>query len=123
MLQPGTGGHGRGCGVRRKMSGKPKYKVLPMPPGGEEKICVPLGEFFRYDDLTGRSGIAAWAFGEDYIDILFRDGGVVYRYSFESAGAGNVKAMWSLALLGCGLNRYLNRNVRDAYETKWVVAE
>ena len=71
-----------------------------------------------YQDLSGRSGIAAFAIGDDYIEVAFRSG-MTYRYSYASTGADRVEQMKQLALQGVGLNSFISRYVKDAYEAKF----
>ena len=71
-----------------------------------------------YQNLSGCSGIAAFAIGDDYIEVAFRSG-MTYRYSYASTGAERVEQMKQLALQGQGLNTYISKNVREAYEAKW----
>lgn len=71
-----------------------------------------------YQNLSGRSGIAAFAIGDDYIEVAFRSG-MTYRYSYASIGAERVEQMKQLALQGQGLNSFISRYVKDAYEAKF----
>lgn len=71
-----------------------------------------------YRNLSGRSGIAAFAIGDDYIEVAFRSG-MTYRYSYASTGAERVEQMKQLALQGQGLNSFISRYVKDAYEAKF----
>ncbi len=69
----------------------------------------------KYKNLGGNSGISAYETGEDFIEIIFRDGSV-YAYTYESAGKNNVLEMKGLAEHGQGLNRFINQNVRTLYD-------
>lgn len=71
-----------------------------------------------YSNLGGNSNIRAFLIGDDYIDVEF-NGGSVYRYSYKSAGREHVEQMKILAIQGSGLNSYIMRNVRTAYESKF----
>lgn len=68
-----------------------------------------------YKNIGGNSGVRAFDIGEDYIEVQFSTGRV-YRYSYGKAGKRNVEEMKRLALLGCGLNSYIMRNVKNDYD-------
>ena len=72
----------------------------------------------RYANLNGGSNIIEYEIGSTYIDVRFGDYSV-YRYSYSSAGSYNVEEMKRLALRGYGLNSYIMRNCRTAYEYKY----
>ena len=71
----------------------------------------------RYLNLGGNSGVEAYEIGEDYIRVQFSDGSV-YLYTYASAGREHIERMKELARRGQGLNGYINRYVRKAYERK-----
>lgn len=68
-----------------------------------------------YKNLGGKSGVRAYAIGNDYIDVKFSSG-AVYRYSYKSAGASKVEEMKRIALQGYGLNSYIMRHAKYDYE-------
>lgn len=70
-----------------------------------------------YKNLGGNSNIIAFELGDDYIDVQFNKG-MIYRYSYISAGILKVNEMKRLALQGYGLNSYIMRNARINYEFK-----
>ena len=70
----------------------------------------------RYRSKNGKSGVAAYENGQDFIRILFRDSPEVYTYSNRSAGKSNVERMKRLALEGEGLATFVTRNVRNKFE-------
>lgn len=70
-----------------------------------------------YKNLGGNSNIIAFELGDDYIDVQFNKG-MIYRYSYISAGILKVNEMKRLALQGYGLNSYIMRNARTNYEFK-----
>ncbi len=70
-----------------------------------------------YKNLGGNSNIHSFEMGVDYIDVQFNTG-AIYRYSYKNPGRGHVEYMKKLALEGCGLNSYINRNVRKNYECR-----
>lgn len=68
-----------------------------------------------YANIDGDSSVRAFEIGTTWIDVHFSDG-KVYRYSHRSCGQAHCEQMKSLALSGDGLNSYIMRNVRFAYE-------
>lgn len=68
----------------------------------------------EYANLSGRSGILAYDYGETYIKVLFADESV-YLYSYASAGPEKVECMKTLAEYGYGLNTFINRCARREY--------
>ena len=70
-----------------------------------------------YKNLGRNSNIIAFELGDDYIDVQFNKG-MIYRYSYISAGILKVNEMKRLALQGYGLNSYIMRNARINYEFK-----
>ncbi len=61
----------------------------------------------RYGNLHGKSGVAAYEAGPDFIRIQFTSGRI-YLYNYESAGEDNIEAMKELAEEGRGLTGYIN---------------
>lgn len=70
-----------------------------------------------YKNLGGNSNVLAYLNGEDYIDVQFGDG-MIYRYSYQSAGVDKVEHMKALAVQGQGLNSYIMRYAKMNYENK-----
>jgi hypothetical protein len=70
----------------------------------------------RYLNLSGDSGVAAYALRADAIEVKFRGSDRVYVYSNASAGATHVARMKRLAEAGKGLSTYISRHVHDRYE-------
>lgn len=70
-----------------------------------------------YGNLSGNSGVIGYRAGKDSIVITFRDGGR-YVYSEASAGKHHIDEMKRLAALGRGLASYINRHVRERYESR-----
>lgn len=68
----------------------------------------------QYADLSGRSGVTAYAYGQTYIKVMFSDG-AVYLYSYASAGPEKVEMMKALAEQGYGLNTFISRYARLDY--------
>jgi hypothetical protein len=71
----------------------------------------------RYLDLSGTSGVRAYAIGEQTVTVQFADGGA-YLYSYASAGRERVEEMKRCALAGRGLSTYISQHVGQAYESK-----
>ncbi len=71
----------------------------------------------RYKNLGGNSGISAYENGSDFIRVQFSDG-AIYRYTYASAGSGNIEHMKALAMQGQGLNAFINTTVRKDYAEK-----
>jgi hypothetical protein len=68
-----------------------------------------------YKNLNGSSGVSAYAIGNGYIRVMFKNG-TVYQYSTMRAGSYHVDNMQSLAIAGKGLNTYINKYVRNLYD-------
>lgn len=71
----------------------------------------------RYRDIDGDSGVAEYELGTDYIRVKFKDGSV-YLYTYASAGSSYIEEMKRLAVIGDGLNAFINKNVRKRYAKK-----
>ena len=71
----------------------------------------------RYRNLSGNSGVVAYATGDDYIDIRFREDGT-YRYTYEIPGREDVEEMKRLAQAGRGLSTYISTHVKGRYASK-----
>ena len=71
----------------------------------------------RYKNLGGDSGVSAYEIGDQCIKVQFRDGSV-YLYTYQSAGAGNIERMKSLADAGQGLNSFIGLVVKKGYASK-----
>lgn len=70
-----------------------------------------------YRDVDGDSGVHAYEIGADFIRVQFSTG-VVYLYTYASAGMQNIERMKQLARNGDGLNAFINTTVRKAYARK-----
>lgn len=71
----------------------------------------------RYRNLSGHSGVVAYAIDEEAIRVKFRDG-ATYEYTHASAGPAHVEAMKKLAVAGRGLSSYISRHVGTAYASR-----
>lgn len=69
----------------------------------------------RYSNYGGKSSIRFYEIEPMRIRVMFSDG-KVYSYSYESAGIDHIEEMKRLARSGSGLNSYIMRNVKRAYE-------
>lgn len=67
----------------------------------------------KYRDIDGDSGISEYEIGEDLIKVKFFKTDKIYIYSHKKAGSCHVEKMKDLALRGNGLNKYINKNVRN----------
>lgn len=70
-----------------------------------------------YRDVSGDSGVAAYALDTHAITVRFKSG-AVYVYTHASAGRRNVEHMKRLAVAGQGLATFITRHVHDRYEAK-----
>jgi len=71
----------------------------------------------RYGNLSGESGVEAYAFTPTSILVKFRDRDRPYEYSSTGrAGPRKVARMKTLAAAGRGLSTYISRYARDDYE-------
>lgn len=70
----------------------------------------------NYKDYDNDSGVSSYRYGDTYIQVEFTSG-KKYLYTYESAGKENIENMKKLAEDGNGLNSYINKNVRDKYES------
>ncbi|MYF99181.1 hypothetical protein F4212_08610 [Candidatus Poribacteria bacterium] len=66
----------------------------------------------NYADRDHTSGIKEVIIGDYHVDIEFKNGGS-YRYSQENVGKTNLAIMKTLAIAGRGLNRFINKHVRN----------
>ena len=58
------------------------------------------------------SGIVGYRIGNDYIDVQFKNGGI-YRYKEAIIGHLQFLNMQAAAMIGSGLNGFINRRVKD----------
>ncbi len=63
----------------------------------------------RYRDVNGDSGISAYRYAHDWIQVQFTDGGL-YEYRASKIGQTHIDEMKRLADSGDGLNTYINTN-------------
>jgi hypothetical protein len=67
-----------------------------------------------YKNLSGTSGVVAFAIGKHHIDIEFQEGHK-YRYDYTKPGKSEVETMKSLAETGKGLATFISQNVRERF--------
>lgn len=68
------------------------------------------------------SGVLAYDFGIDSIQVQFRSGRHRnYLYKAEKIGQNNINQMIALAKRGYGLNSFIMRNpsIKNGYSKKW----
>jgi len=69
-----------------------------------------------YRNLSGTSNVESYEIGSRYITVKFRGTARLYTYSYDKAGSDHVENMKALAQRGSGLNSYIGKNVRKAYD-------
>jgi hypothetical protein len=70
-----------------------------------------------YRDIDGDTGVAAYEYGPDWIQVEFKTGSV-YEYTYASAGQNKIETMKQLADSGEELNAFINKNVRKLYSRR-----
>lgn len=70
-----------------------------------------------YKNLSGKSGVTAYAVADDAILVEFKRG-VVYLYTDDTVGANNRHKMQHLAEAGQGLCTFITQHVRSDYAKK-----
>jgi len=68
-----------------------------------------------YRNLSGDSGVVAYACSDDAIRVRFANSDRIYEYSSDSAGAAHIAEMKRLAVAGRGLSTYISQHVADRY--------
>lgn len=68
---------------------------------------------------SGDTGVEFYEIENTDIIVQFTDGGK-YKYTYASAGKENVEEMKRLAIKGKGLTTFINRHVKDKYESSWI---
>jgi hypothetical protein len=72
-------------------------------------VGSPRRRLTPYKNLSGQSGVVAYAVGPDHVDVKFKGRDDVYRYSERSAGKETVEAMKLYAINGRGLSTFIAR--------------
>ena len=73
----------------------------------------------NYLNLHGDSNVKCYEIHDNYIDIVFHNTSLIYRYSNRIPGSFALNELKRLALQGHGLNEYINRYVKKNYERKF----
>jgi hypothetical protein len=60
----------------------------------------------KYKNITGRSGVTGYDYGEAWIDVRWSN--QIYRYEVERVGAQHLEEMKRLADAGSGLSTYIS---------------
>ncbi len=69
----------------------------------------------KYKDITGNSGVTAYAIDSKSISVEFNHE-AIYLYSYASAGKKTIEKMKRLATDGKGLSTYISQAVKDKFE-------
>lgn len=69
-----------------------------------------------YLNLSGTSNVQAYYIAAESITVQFNGSSKLYTYSYRVAGREHVENMKVLAQRGSGLNSYIMKNVRTAYD-------
>jgi hypothetical protein len=73
----------------------------------------------RYGNHSGKSGVAFFDDGPDFIKVQFRESDAdVYVYDYVIPGVADVERMKVLAAEGSGLSTYISRYVGGRYRRK-----
>ena len=73
-----------------------------------------------YKNLSGHSGVVAYAITAAAIHSRFREGDEPnYLYAAAGVGRANLEALKRLAQAGRGLSTFISRTVRDDYTRRW----
>jgi len=73
-----------------------------------------------YKNLSGHSGVVAYAITEDAIHVRFRDGDRAnYLYDSASVGKDKLATMKKLAQAGRGLSTFISQQVSGQYAKRW----
>jgi hypothetical protein len=71
-----------------------------------------------YKALKGNSGVLRYAYGDDFILIVFRKADEVYVYNHQVTGKSEVETMKRMAASGIDLSTFIAQNVHDKYAHK-----
>jgi hypothetical protein len=73
-----------------------------------------------YKNLSGHSGVVAYAIKDDAIHVRFRDGDAPnYLYDAASVGKDKLATMKKLAQAGRGLSTFISQQVGGNYASRW----
>jgi hypothetical protein len=76
-----------------------------------------MPSFHRYRNLSGHSGVVAYAVLPDGLAVQFLDG-MVYLYTHDCPGRRHVARMKALAREGRGLSTYVSRHVGNRFSAR-----
>lgn len=68
----------------------------------------------RYQNLSGKSGIAFYEMGADFVIVEWKSG-ARYLYNYDSCGRDVIEGMKILAQAGLGLSAFISRYLHDKY--------
>lgn len=72
--------------------------------------------YYIYKNLSGRSGVYSYQYGEHSIFVRFSNNHQqTYVYTDEKPGLSIIQQMQTLAVAGRGLNTYINKYVKKNY--------
>lgn len=71
----------------------------------------------NYLNRGGDSGVSQFEIGDTHIIVRFNTGNE-YTYSYQSAGSNHIEQMKVLARTGRGLNSFINKYVKNKYDSK-----
>jgi hypothetical protein len=70
-----------------------------------------------YRGQIRRGGVVAFEIAPDAIDIEFTSGWI-YHFSYQKPGQPRVERMKELAKAGRGLSTFINKHVKNRFETR-----
>lgn len=77
---------------------------------------VALPRMTRYRNVSGHSGVVAYAIEPDTLWVQFAKQPVPYPYTFRSAGRALVEQAKQLAADGEDLSTFISRHLHDLYD-------
>ena len=72
----------------------------------------------QYGGHTRKHGVRAFEIQAEAIDVEFSSGWI-YHFSYQKPGAPRVERMKQLAESGHGLSTFINKHVRNRFESRW----
>jgi len=71
----------------------------------------------QYGEHTRKHGVRGFEIQEEAIDVEFTSGWI-YHFSYQKPGAPRVEHMKQLAESGHGLSTFINKHVRNRFESR-----
>jgi len=71
----------------------------------------------QYGDHTRKHGVRSFEIQEDAIDVEFTSGWI-YHFTYQKPGQPRVERMKQLAESGHGLSTFINKHVRNRFESR-----